>query len=83
MWHKREAEWEREKIAREKLMAEVLRLLQMCTRASKYDHLILLQVMAERQQQINRKLDILKAQQVCSIVCHNYDCLFTWTCTVK
>ena len=24
MWHKREAEWEREKVAREKLMAEVL-----------------------------------------------------------
>ena len=26
MWHKREAEWEREKVAREKLIAEVVQL---------------------------------------------------------
>ena len=28
MWRKREAEWEREKLARERLMAEVWRPLQ-------------------------------------------------------
>ena len=63
MWRKREAEWEREKQARERLMAEVR-----CGHYFKWVILcecpFILQVMAERQQQIDRKLDILKAQQV-------------------
>lgn len=50
IWAKRDAEWEKERQARERLMKEVL---------------------AERQSQIEHKMDVLKSQQVRT-------CLWVW-----
>lgn len=50
IWAKRDAEWEKERQARERLMKEVL---------------------AERQSQIEHKMDMLKSQQVRT-------CLWVW-----
>lgn len=72
MWRKREAEWEREVKAREKLMAEVpaTQCMLYLTKGAAYGWIIvlictcLLQVMNERQRQIQKKMDALKARQV-------------------
>ena len=61
MWQRREGEWERERLARNRLMTEV-RIIKMIL----FVRTLLggSQVLAERQQQIGAKMEAVKEKQV-------------------
>ena len=69
MWEKREAEWRRECSARQKLMNEVhthtCTFIQcICPHVCYVVYYFVPQVLEERQQQIEERLDIAKGKQV-------------------
>ena len=65
MWRMRESEWERERQARDRLMAEVSSSDTVHNRTWIMDMYLLRQVLTERQKQIDMKMEVVKEQQVC------------------
>lgn len=74
MWTKREAEWEKEKQARERLMSEVDEVPSCSQHSLTHSS----QVLLERQKQIRERMDVLKTKQVQD--CLMLSMLVYWVC---